>query len=325
MVLREPAARAQLKAGLSSPIPAIRRGSYVTMLLAENLTDEWLRWGLDTTDPWIRLHVAQAIRTLPSDRDARVFIDQMTSCSLRPIRQIAVEMLAEQGDADAVERLRGFLLDQSPTLREFARFYLAKILGHFDAKGFYRDGLATRSKTSRYIAGIGETGDGTDVPKIMPFIKHERSSIRLATIRALARLAPETLTDPFLTALADSSGRIRQVATAALSARRSPALLRQIQTWATTANSAGRRSIVLLLANYRITDHLPALLPLLTDPDEDVRALAENLCLRSLKIIINPFLKPDPWQAWVEEHVLAWSPGHQQRVKDLLQAKARRG
>lgn len=118
MVLREPTARPQVLAGLTSPNPAIRRGCYAALLHGAN-PDEWGVWGLEATDPWIRLHAARAIRELPPDRVPTGFVDRMATCGPRPVRQLAVEMIAEKGD---VARLRGFLLDQSPTLREFARF-----------------------------------------------------------------------------------------------------------------------------------------------------------------------------------------------------------
>lgn len=320
MVLREPAARPHLKRGLSSPNPAIRRGCYATVVLAEESVAEWLTWGLDAKDPWIRLHAARTIRALPAGRTPDSFLDRMVGCGLRPVRQIAVEMIAERGYSDAVDRLKSFLLDPSPTLREFARFYLTKILGHFDAATFYRDGLAAASgsKMGRFIEGIGETGDHGDVERIAPHAKHDRGSVRLITIRALTRLAPETLTEPFLTALADPSGRVRQAAMAALAARRSEVPVEVLCSWASTADQAGRRSIVLLLGDYRIASQMPALLPFLADADDDIRGLAENLCLRGLAKILNPFAHPDPWLAWAEEHSPAWSPGHQERVRELI-------
>ena len=322
MVLREPAARPQVQAGLASSIPAIRRGCYAALLNGPN-PDEWLRWGLEAKDQWIRLHAARAIRELPPDRVPAAFVDRIATCSLRPVRQIAVELIAEMGD---VARLRDFLLDQSPTLREFARFYLAKILGSFDAKTFYRDALAAASGTrdSRILAGLGETGDDHDVSVVLSYVLHRRSSVRLAALRALGRLAPETLTDPFIAALADHSGRIRQAASAALAARRSNVPIERLASWAGSADSDGRWCVVLLLGNYPSTSHLPHLLPFLSDVDDDVRCIAETICLRGLRQILNPFLRPDPWQVWAEHHCRAWSDGHRERVLELIRAIVRR-
>ena len=321
MVLREPAARPHVQAGLASPNPAIRRGCYAALLHGPN-PEEWLVWGLEAKDPWIRLHAARAIRVLPPDRVPPDFVDRIATCGLRPVRQLAVEMIAEKGD---VARLRGFLLDQSPTLREFARFYLTKILGSFDAKAFYRDGLASASGTEipRFLAGLGETGTSEDVPEVRAYVLHQRSLVRLAALRALARLAQETLTDPFLAALADRSGRIRQTASAALAARRSEVSIERLASWAGTTEPDGRRCVVLLLEDYPSTVHLPHLLPFLSDGDDDVRSLAEMICLRGLRRLLNPFLKPDPWRVWAEQNCPAWSVGHQERVLELIRAKAR--
>jgi HEAT repeat protein len=116
MVLREHAARPHVQAGLASPNPAIRRGCFAALIHGPD-HDQWLAWGLEARDPWIRLRAARAIRALPPDRVPATWVDRIAVCSLRPVRQLACEMIAEQGD---VTRLRGFLVDQSPTVREFA-------------------------------------------------------------------------------------------------------------------------------------------------------------------------------------------------------------
>jgi HEAT repeat protein len=321
MVLREPAALSQVQVGLSSHAPGIRRGCYVALLHGP-APDEWLVWGLEAKDPWIRLHAAHAIQALSPDRRPTGILDRIAVCGLRPVRQIAVEMIAENGDVD---RLRIFLLDQSPTLREFARFYLDKLLGSFNAKAFYRDGLTSASgaQVARYIDGLGETGDGDDVPSVLDFIEHKRTLVRLAATRALARLAPSNLTDPFLLALADHSWRIRQTASAALAARQSELPIERLVSLATTADPEGRWCVALLLGNYPSTAQLPSLEQFLTDVDDDVRGLAENLCLRSLGQILNPFLKPDPWRTWAEQHYSAWSANHRDRVRELIKTKFR--
>ena len=321
MVLREPSARPHVQAGLSSHSPAIRRGCY-TALLNGPAPDEWLAWGLESNDSWIRLHAAHTVCGLPPERVPVGFLDRIAICGLRPVRQIAVEMMAKNGD---VERLRGFLLDQSPTLREFARFYLGKILGAFDAKSFYRDGLASVSETQlpRFLAGLGETGDRNDVPAVLSHVSHRRTLVRLAALRAVARLAPDHMTEPFLMALADRSGRVRQTASAALAGRRSEVPIERLIAWAGTANSDHRRCAVLLLENYPSTAHLPHLLTFLSDADDDVRGLAESICLRGLGQLLNPFLNPDPWRVWAVQHYPAWSVGHRERVQELIRAKDR--
>lgn len=321
MVLREPAAKPHVQAGLASPNPAIRRGCYAALLHGPS-PDAWFAWGLEANDPWIQLHAARAIRELPPDQVPAGFVDQIATSGLRPVRQLAIDMIAEKGD---VARLRGFLLDRSPTLREFARYYLTKILGSFDAKAFYRDGLGSASETQRprYLAGLGETGDGDDVPVLRSHALHQRPLVRLAALRALARLAPDDLTDPFLAALADRSGRIRQTASTALAARRSEVPIERLVSWAGTAEPDGRRCVVLLLQEYPSTVYLPHLLPFLCDGDDDVRGLAELICLRGLRRLLNPFLKPDPWQVWAEQHCPSWSASHRKRVLEFIHVRAR--
>ena len=321
MVLREPAARPAVQTGLSSPIPAIRRGCYSALLLGTH-PDDWLEWGLQADDPWIQRHAAHALRQLPPDRVPAGSLDRMAACILRPVRQIAVEMMGDAGD---ILRLRGFLLDRSPTVREFARFYLGKALGRFDAPAFYRDGLASVSEAllPRFLAGLGETGGSSDVPAILPHTWHRRSAVRLSALRALARLAPGDVTAPFLNALSDRSGRIRDMATAALAARCSAVPIGRLTAWADTAVPAHRRCAVRLLAHYPTTTHLPVLLPFLSDADEGVRILAETICLRGLAQLLNPFLAPDPWQVWAERHCPTWSSGHRDRVLALIRARAR--
>ncbi len=321
MVLREPAARSHLEAGLFSPVPAIRRGCYIRLLQVDGSTDVWLTNGLEAKDSWIRLHAAQCIRGFPAERISRNLIDRIAASGLRPVRQIAVELIAERGDADW---LRVFLLDSSPTLREFTRFYLTKILGNFDAKQFYRDGLNSASglRLTRFLSGIGETGDGDDVHVVIVHVQNQRTSIRLAALRALAHLAPGKFVEMFLSALADPSGRVRQTATAALAARRSEVSIDRMSTWARSADPGGRCAALCLIGHYPCAVRLPVLLPFLVDVDDSVRGSAEKLCLRSLWQILNPFLKPDPWREWAEQHSAAWSPSHQERVRELIRRSA---
>jgi HEAT repeat protein len=322
MVLREPASQPQVQAGLSSPNPAIRRGCYAALLHGRD-ADAWLAWGLEAVDPWIRLHAARAIQALPPERLPAGCIDRIAACGLRPVRQIAVEMIGKAGDVD---RLRGFLLDRSPTIREFARFYLSKCLGQFDAQAYYRDGLldVADSRLDRYIAGLGETGDANAVPAIMPYARHRRTMVRLAAFRALDRVALDNQTEVFLEALADPSGRIRQAAFAALAARRHEVSIDRLASWAGTADPNGRRCAVLLIGNYPRDVQPQSLLPFLNDSDDTVRGLAERLCIRCLSLLFDPSRVHDPWRAWVEQHCFAWSAEHRERVRELLRARARK-
>ncbi len=325
MILREPAAREHLKVGLASSNQAIRRGCYATLLRAEISSDEWLTWGLESNDPWIRLHAARAIRELPEERKVGTFIDLMASVGLRPVRQIALEMIAASG-IEAVDRLKYFLTDVSPTLRGFARYYLTKILGQFDAKFFYRDGLASApiNRMSRFIAGIAETGDSEDVARIEMLVLHPKSGIRLAAIRALGRLAPGAMVELFLIALTDKVGRIRQSARETLMKLGSELPIERLQSWTATTNAVGRRcGISLLWAHPRAG--LSTLHPFLLDVDDDVRSLAESLCLRGLTSVIYRFVKPDdPWRNWINHHRSGWSPAFREQIDELIRRADRR-
>ena len=96
-----------------------------------------------------------------------------------------------------------------------------------------------------------------------------------------------------------------------------------VASLATTADPEGRWCVALLLGSYPSTAQLPSLEQFLTDVDDDVRGLAENLCLRSLGQILNPFLMPDPWRTWAEQHYSAWSANHRDRVRELIKTKVR--
>jgi HEAT repeat protein len=243
------------------------------------------------------------------------------------LRQIAIEMLVARLGPGAVDRLRGFLLDSSPTIREFARYYLGKLLGSFDASPFYREGLAAAMPQlmTRYLLGLGETGDAGDVQQVLPFLAHPRPIVRCAALRAAARLAPPGLVEPFLDALADRSGRIRSVAVAALAARRSEIPISDLERLGAAAAPSSRRCVVLLLADYPAADRLAALLPFLRDADDGVRALAEEVCLRCLAEILHPFMKPDdPWIQWLREHRAEWTEDFRGRVDELVRWKVMR-
>ena len=104
-----------------------------------------------------------------------------------------------------------------------------------------------------------------------------------------------------------------------------PALRDRLNDWVGPVRRAAHRALRgFLSSDYAAT--LVGSLDLLESLQRRGRAdrgLAESLCIRSLGLELNPFLHPDPWQVWAEQHGHAWSPEHRERVRELMRRTAR--
>jgi HEAT repeat protein len=320
-VLEKTACRPFIIEGLESPVSGIRRRCLSILLRVTNNDEQWLKWGLTSPDTWIRIYTATIIKSLPLALLLDSYVDLMAKSRTRPVRQLVIDIIVAQYRPEILPRLMSFLTDRSATLREYSRYYLNKILGNFDARTFYRQGLASTPlpQTANFLLGVGETGDASDIDTLLPYTQHQQSAVQLAALRSLARLAPPSLIEPFLLGINSRSGRIRQVASAALAARREHVPIGTLTTFHPAPKLSTQRCIVMLLGYYPASAHLPALLPFLKHSDQTIRTAAERICLRSLSTIINPFNKPvDPWRVWAESHNNEWSTEFQSRVNLLI-------
>jgi hypothetical protein len=204
-------------------------------------------------------------------------------------------LVAWQG-ANALECLQLFMTDRNATVREFARYYVGKwsstamILDHYRTLLAFGAGV----RLAGCLAGMGDVGDATDVNRILPFCTHQRPTIRRVAFLALDRLVPLDDISLFLSALKDSSPRVRQSVAAALG-RRSQALSADdlLQRFF-HGEPQGRQSVVAILASLGFLDRLGSYLVISASHSSPFQEIAARNVRQLLRSTINGYIRIDP-------------------------------
>jgi HEAT repeat protein len=125
--------------------------------------------------------------------------------SYSPIRREALRNLVALFPQESEAWLERGLFDPSPSVRATARF-------HLNARGQaisvrYREALATADgrRLRATLAGLAETGSAADMVPLRPFLAHPQAGVRIAAVRALAVLAPESAAQVLSPMLGDES------------------------------------------------------------------------------------------------------------------------
>lgn len=110
----------------------------------------------------------------------------------------------------------------SRSVRDVALFLLRRE-GHTDVADRYRARLTStyaEGVQPGWVAGLGETGQPTDLPLVRPFLHAPRSKVREAALRAAGRLDFPAVRREVLKVLEDRSSRVRRAAVTLLSGHR---------------------------------------------------------------------------------------------------------
>jgi hypothetical protein len=219
--LDEPALRAML------PLIAVlsRRGhdTWMTDLLRRALlSDTLLEAALSLEDRQTRRWIHdEAIRTgrLPLGRLTRIALRDndlviRTKCGLAVLDRGDTDAIRQVADGGtAVVRTRALTLpgadiersltERTSLVRSMAQAMLLKAGG--DPAAHYRALLADSVVTHATVAGLGETGDRSDVDLLLAHLTAELPRVRGAAVRGLGRLTPDNLRELFLPLLTDPS------------------------------------------------------------------------------------------------------------------------
>lgn len=300
-VLCDPASRPALAVGARSQVAAIRRRC-TTLLLETEPTLDRIEEALASPDPWVQGRAAAMVRRLPAAIDASRPIERLLSSRSSAVRMQGIEALAERAGAAAQVRLRPFLLDRAPMVREFARFYIAKHEPGFNAGAFYRDQVADDATLASALAGVAEHGNAGDAPLAARWVGHSRAKVRLAAMRALAKLAPAETSAPFEAGLSDHNAKVRAACAAALEARIPMVPVARLLAASPSDTAGHRMTTVRLLSRYPAAEHLPTLMPFTADQDDEVAAVATAAMRQALTALVDPFRgAADPWARWMRE------------------------
>lgn len=210
----------------------------VVEMLMELRHDAMLAEVIQTSNRYVRRQVVRLALEMPGEHHARVMVHGLSSmdavvrlacarqvsksCSGTELKQQAIMLqrdpfmpvrregfLAEATDNPdgAASIWRRALLDPHASIRELARYSLAKI-GGFDAAGFYRRAYAENSASLSVIAGLAESGDKADVAILRKFLVDPRVRFRVIAIHGVARLDGEQAVDNLVRSLRDSSPKV---------------------------------------------------------------------------------------------------------------------
>ncbi len=198
-------------------------------LLADSLLEDVLSLDDRQTRRWVH---DEAIRT------GRLSTDRLTWIALRDndlvVRARCGLAVLDSGDADAIRQVIaggtvavrahaltlpgadvvGALAESSSLVRSMAQALVRKAGG--SPVTHYRALLADGVVTPATVAGLGETGDQSDVDLLLTYVTAERPRVRGAAVRALRRITPRDPREVALPLLTDPSPYVVRQAVALL-------------------------------------------------------------------------------------------------------------
>ena len=185
------------------------------------------------------------------------------------VQGLAFEMVEKLDDRPVASVLVDFLGDEHPQTRQMA----AWLLGFCDTPeyaGAVQALLADEKACGAAMRTLGKWKVRNAAPAILPFVKHERETRRVAAINALRDIGDLVAIPALLEALGDPYFTVREAAARALGSLGAPAekaLLRELPG----AEDPARRHIIRTLGVMRARRAAGALRRLLKNPDPFVR------------------------------------------------------
>lgn len=174
--------------------------------------------GLDSGDAVIRLWCARGVRDCFSGEQLRVTLGRLKQDRSMPVRRESLRIEAAAYPHLEREIWRAALLDPSIAIRELARVRL-RDLGGCEPAAVYREALRGNPDSLPALAGLGESGDASDLPALRSYLNDPTSRRRMAALRGIARIAADNATDELIEYLRDPSPKVVRVAAQLLQER----------------------------------------------------------------------------------------------------------
>ena len=218
-LLQRPECAEQLFSGTESADLANRRVCFRWALeQGSNASLSMIKRAMCDKDVVVSMAAARAIRLLPDSAERQELLQGLRWHSLHAVRREYLYALATTRTPDALVELKQFLLDDSRSLREAARFYLAW-QAPLDFNVFYKQALAQAGEfpPPAALLGIGETGAKQDAALLLPYLEKHSVAIVKSALRALNKLDGERYVSTFLEYLTHPQpGLTKEVADALL-------------------------------------------------------------------------------------------------------------
>ncbi|MBS0261995.1 MAG: HEAT repeat domain-containing protein [Planctomycetes bacterium] len=195
----------QLRAAIQNPNRQVRR---LILRIGLQTKGEQLkrvvRHGLTSTDPTMRLSCLKRLPECHYGTDLREALAQHRIDRFMPIRREALLIEAHHFPEAAVEMWRSALLDSHRSLRELAQLQFAKLTGQSSA-GHYRACLISNPNSIPALAGLGETGEASDLSAIRNSLKSPLPKQRSAAAIGLSRIGGPSAIPELLALFPDDS------------------------------------------------------------------------------------------------------------------------
>lgn len=272
--LRQPDALAWLERHLDALAWRSRRSAFRLLMKGPpELARRAVEQGLDDADPVVRLIAVEHVDPLFSDEELPPLLADLEHSRSTSIRREAHALYARRVPALAGAKTREALMDPSGAIRDFAQ---RRLSGTVDVAGLYREALRDGPVRPGAVAGLGETGNASDVPLLMPLLAHPLVAVRREAVTALGRLEGDGGVEALRELFLDPAPSVCRAAAAALSqgaGRVTPEWLRRCLFRPGLLPHAARQALELISALSRF-DALPLLIDAAALPDEPSRARA---------------------------------------------------
>jgi len=212
-----------LLVGIQSEEMLERRAAFNIAIRSSNskLIKQGIELGIQSQDTLIRVRSTQKVKLITNPDQLAGALSVLRIDPFMPVRLAALRHYVELSAENAFDELYNALLDKHISVREFARYHLNK-MEPIDFGAYYRVVLSECEEAQIYaaIGGIGETGESGDDILVLPFVNHRLVRIRMAALRALAKLNLPQHTKTFIASLEDKSPKVSREAVRALTQSR---------------------------------------------------------------------------------------------------------
>ena len=242
--------------------------------------DPALVTALADTDPPVRRLAVQQLERM-DDRNVAQTLERLATRDPMPsVRREAMAILTRSNPDRLRHLLPDLLLDRAAAVRNLTRYLVRTLHVAVVPRDLYLDSLAATSlrRLTAAVSGIGETGNQTDVPLLVPFLSAESPSLRRAALTAMARLDADAAASSAVSALTDASLGVRNAAADVLRENRSVVDWVAVNgAWRKLPETADRMRLLRILSAAPKWDAAVYLLEHLDEPDSAVHECASRL------------------------------------------------
>ena len=263
--------RTDLEAGLTANEPQVRIFCYE--VLADELNDrpDLIEKAIDDSDPRIGHWIARFILDNPA-ADTEKRLEKLLHSRCARIQTEVIRTMTHQMQQNLSAALLELIFANAPSVRKAARFVLRR-QGQADFAATYRQKISQADNEGvrpGWIAGLGETGAPSDYDQAAKFLQHRRVKVRAAAFTAMACLDRKRAIPVALEYLNDPNRKIRSVAIAALTAERTPDIIKQTAIVMQTGTPSGQTAAFTVLASQGGWEVLPHAMEALLQGNESL-------------------------------------------------------